>query len=50
MNNFIKIAQLLINKGATLHILDEIGQTPLDIACEWGHTDIEELLRYHLNK
>ena len=48
--NESNMVHLLIGEGATIHIMDERGKTPLHIACEKGNINIiKTLLEYGAN-
>ena len=46
-DNSLDVAKLLIERGADLDAKDSKGRTPLDVALEEGHQEMQALLRLH---
>ena len=44
-NNHANIVRLLIEKGADLNARDDDGSTPVNLASDYGHTDLVKMLQ-----
>lgn len=43
----LEMVRLFLSRGANVHFRDSDGDTPLSLSIQYGHPDIEELLRQH---